>query len=88
MMGGFSATASAAIFEECNHLWEEFVEISISHCHREGNQVAHELARKARLEGNSFFLRKIEGNSCVWIDDPPASVRQLLVNDVTILSDQ
>ena len=78
MMGGFSATASAAIFEECNHLWEEFTEISISHCHREGNQVAHELARQARLERNS----------CVWIDDPPAFVRHLLVNDVTILSHQ
>ena len=76
--GGFSATASAVIFEECNHLWEEFVEISISHCHREGNQVAHELARQARLERNS----------CVWIDDPPAFVRHLLVNDVTILSHQ
>ena len=41
-------------------------------------QVAHELARQARLERNS----------CVWIDDPPAFVRHLLVNDVTILSDQ
>ena len=54
------------------------MEISISHCHREGNQVAHELARQARLEKNSY----------VWKDDPPAFVRHLLVNDVTILSDQ
>ena len=76
--GSFLATTSAAIFEECNHLWEEFTTISITHCHRESKQVAQELARQARLEGNS----------CVWIDDPPASVRQLLVNDVTILSDQ
>ena len=76
--GGFSATASAAIFEECNHLWEEFAAISITHCHKKSNQVAHELARQARLERNS----------CIWIDDPPASVRQLLVNDITILSDQ
>ena len=41
-------------------------------------QVAHELARQARLEKNSY----------VWKDDPPAFVRHLLVNDVTILSDQ
>ena len=76
--GSFLATTSAAIFEECNHLWEEFTTISITHCHRESNQVAHELARQARLERNS----------CIWIDDPPASVRQLLINDITILSDQ
>ena len=43
-----------------------------------GNSVAHELARQAM----------VEESSCVWIDDPPASIRQLLVNDVTIFSNQ
>ena len=58
--GGYSATASAAIYDECSQLWEDFDAISISHCNRESNVVAHELARQAMLEKNS----------CVWIDDP------------------
>ena len=32
--GGFSATASAAIYEECVQLWQEFTSISIEHCNR------------------------------------------------------
>jgi len=58
--GGFSATASAAIYEDCNQLWKDFAAISITHCNRESNSVAHELARQAMLEKSS----------CVWIDDP------------------
>jgi ribonuclease HI len=46
--GGFSATAA-------------FGEISISHCNRSRNPVAHELARQALLEKSSQ----------VWVDDPP-----------------
>ena len=48
--GGYSATASAAIYDECSQLWEDFDAISISHCNRESNVVAHELARQAMLE--------------------------------------
>ena len=67
--GGFSATPSAAIYEECNQLRKDFVVISITHCNRDSNSVAHELARQALLEKSS----------CVWLDDPrsPASIRQL-----------
>ena len=76
--GGFSATASVAIYDECCLLWEDFAAISISRCNRESNSVAHELARQAMVEESSF----------IWMDDPPASIRQLLVNDVTIFSNQ
>ena len=58
--GGFSATTSVAIYDECNQLWKGFVAISITHCNRESNSVAHELAWQALLEKSSF----------VWIDDP------------------
>jgi ribonuclease HI len=45
--GGFLAAAGAPIYDECNHLWQEFQSISIEHCDRESNQVAHVLAREA-----------------------------------------
>jgi len=76
--GGFSATMAAAIYEECCQYWEEFAAISISHCNRECNSVSHELARLALVEKSSF----------VWIDDPPSSILQLLVNDAAILLNQ
>ena len=58
----FSATAAVAIFDEIAVLWKGFREISISHCNREVNIVAHELARQAFVQDNSQ----------VWIDDPPS----------------
>ena len=45
--GGFSATAATAIYDDCIILWSGFDSISIEHCNREANRVAHELARKA-----------------------------------------
>ena len=56
----------------------DFAAISISHCNRDCNLVAHELARQALLDKSSF----------VWVDDPPNSILQLLVDDVAILSNQ
>ena len=76
--GGFSATASAPILDECSQIWKEFVAISISHCNRESNSVAHELARLA------IVLK----DSVIWAEEPPPSILQLLVNDVTILVNQ
>jgi ribonuclease HI len=76
--GGFSATAAVAIYDEIVLLWKEFSEISISHCNRLCNSVAHELARQALLQKSSQ----------VWIDDPPPSILQFLVNDVTIFMNQ
>jgi len=76
--GGFSATASAAIYEECVQLWQEFTSISIEHCNREINKVAHEIARVA-------FQSKL---SCNWVDEPPSFILASLVNDVMLFEDQ
>ena len=76
--GGFSATAAVAIYDEIVDRWKEFKEISISHCNRAGNAVAHELARQALLQKSSF----------VWIEAPPPSILHLLVNNVTVLVNQ
>ena len=76
--GGFSATAAGMIYDECEQYWNDFNVISISHCIRECNSVAHELARQA-LVGKS---------SLVWIDDPPTFILQMFVRDVTVLSNE
>ena len=47
--GGFSATAAVANYDEISDLWKDFGEISINHCDRSCNAVAHELARQALL---------------------------------------
>jgi ribonuclease HI len=77
-VGNFLAMASAPIFYECYNLWREFAEISIEHCDKESNQVAHELARQA-------FMSKA---SCIWVDEPPNCIIPLISNDVTMFSDE
>jgi len=76
--GGFLAAAGAPIYDECNHLWQEFQSISIEHCDRESNQVAHVLAREA-------ISLKL---SCIWVDEPPSFILESLVNDVTMFANQ
>jgi hypothetical protein len=73
--GGFSATAAAAIFDECYNLWKDQDAASMEHCDRDANKVAHELAWQA-------FCTK---DSCIWVDNPPSFILNLLVNDVTFL---
>jgi hypothetical protein len=43
---------------------------------KEANQVADELARRAM----------VTKENCIWDDDPPSFIIQLLSNDVTILN--
>jgi hypothetical protein len=76
--GGFSATASAVIYDDCNVLWSGFDNVNMEHCNREANQVAHEVAK------NSF----ISNNSCILFDEPPTFLLSKLANDVILLSDQ
>jgi len=75
--------AAVAIYDENDEneivqYWKEFGEISISYCNRSCNSVAHELARQTLLQKSSQ----------VWVDDPPSSILQLLVNDVTVYVNQ
>ncbi|EEC72520.1 hypothetical protein OsI_05906 [Oryza sativa Indica Group] len=53
MDGGFSATAAMSVFDDCKLMWDGFGTISIEHCNRNSNQVAHELAR---FQFTSFYL--------------------------------
>ena len=72
---GFCATAAAVIYDDCRIMWSGFDRVEVEHCHREANQVAHELAR------DSFET----SNSCIWVDEPPSFIISKLANDVTIL---
>ena len=76
--GGFSATAGAPIYEECKMLWQDFSSISIEHCNRDINRVAHNLAALAIQSKHT----------CIWVDEPLASYLKALVNDVTPFSNQ
>ena len=55
-------------------IWLGFQKISVEHCRIETNQVDHELAKQA-------MVSKIY---CIWDDDPPNFIVDLLSNDVTV----
>jgi ribonuclease HI len=59
--GGFSATSSAAIFDDCRLLATGFREITFEHCNREANEIAHE----ARHSFHDRINR-------IWDDDVPS----------------
>jgi ribonuclease HI len=53
--GGFSATSSASIFDDCRLLSSGFRDITFEHCNREANVVAHELARYNSIQHFDSF---------------------------------
>uniref|UniRef100_A0ACD5Y819 Uncharacterized protein n=1 Tax=Avena sativa TaxID=4498 RepID=A0ACD5Y819_AVESA len=73
--GGFSATSSAAIFDDCRILSSGFREILFEKCQRKANGVAHELAR------HSFLTH----SDCIWDDEPPSFLLPSIINDVTLV---
>jgi hypothetical protein len=56
--GGFSATAAAAIFDDCQIICCGLDNVWIEFCNRESNCVAHDLAREAFISSNgpTFIL--------------------------------
>jgi ribonuclease HI len=73
--GGFSATSSAAIFDDCRILAAGYINISFEHCRREANEAAHEIARFC-------FENRID---CIWDDEPPSFLLPRMINDVTVI---
>ena len=74
--GGFSANSAAAIYDECSTIWSGFQDISIEHCSRDANCVAHELARQAMQTKTN----------CIWGDEAPSFILEFVLNDVTVLN--
>lgn len=58
-------------------MWQEFASISIDHCNRESNIVVHDIA-------NLAMASKL---SCNWVDEPPSSILETLLNYVTLFGD-
>ena len=73
--GGFSANSAAAIYDECIIIWSGFQEISIEHCSRDANRVAHELARRAMQTKDKLYLGH----------ESPSYILEFVPNDVTYL---
>jgi hypothetical protein len=64
----------SAIFADRVDLATSIGDVSFSHCLREANRVAHELARFCY----SNYL------SCNWVDEPPRFLLDSLLNDVSV----
>jgi hypothetical protein len=75
--GGQSNGVATTVFEDCYHPALDFPKVLFEHSFREANSVAHELARMAR-----------DSIGQVWLDDPPHFLLPLLLNDVTIISNE
>jgi hypothetical protein len=72
--GRNSLGPAAAIYEECSFLCRNFTKTQFSHCPREANMAAHELARHA------WGIESI-----VWLDDPPDFILSVLAEDASIM---
>jgi ribonuclease HI len=66
----------SAILADCFQKASEMEEIAFPHCHREANQVAHELAKLA------YSSRENK----VWEGDPPAYIQPFVINDVNLFT--
>ena len=65
---------SAPILDECRSLLSDFGKVSLEHCNRESNVVAHELAEWGRVNTPSL-----------WVDVPPVTIAKFLADDVSII---
>ena len=72
--GGNSLGVAAAIYEECTLLCRYFTRVIFSHCPKEANRAAHNLARFS--EGNHSW------------QEPSGFICAVLVDDVTVIPDQ
>ncbi|XBH73973.1 hypothetical protein VPH35_101004 [Triticum aestivum] len=65
---------SAPILDECRSLLSEFGKVSLEHCNRESNSVAHAPALRGRDDPLS-----------VWLDSPPSFISLLLGDDISVV---
>ncbi|XBJ20397.1 hypothetical protein VPH35_011235 [Triticum aestivum] len=73
--GGTFSGLTAAIFDDCYHMVHDLSQIHYEHCHREGNSVAHELARIARFSPPG-----------TWFNEAPNAISPMLVNYATLIT--
>ncbi|GLU20986.1 hypothetical protein SLE2022_371560 [Rubroshorea leprosula] len=60
------------VLEDCKGLMDRFNECRVQHVRRAGNQVAHELARRAEyIAGDEF-----------WVEEVPDPIKAFVLNDM------
>ncbi|GLU05614.1 hypothetical protein SLE2022_227070 [Rubroshorea leprosula] len=68
-------SAFGSILSDCRQLMSSFLFCTIQNVHREGNSVAHELAKRAlHAEADEY-----------WIEEVPIGIAQLVTGDKPIL---
>jgi ribonuclease HI len=65
---------AAPVLEDCRVLLQDFGKVTIEHCNRESNVVAHELASR----GSANILS-------LWVDAPPEFIVKFLADDVSVI---
>ena len=70
---GHSMTA-ARVLDDCRSILCDFGKVTIEHCFRESNVVAHELAKWGCVNDPS-----------VWAEAPPSFLVKFLADDVTVI---
>ena len=68
----------AAVLADCFHIASRIGSISMHHCNREANYVAHNLAGYAFVTDSTIF----------WDDDPPDFIISDIMNDVSLFNSQ
>jgi hypothetical protein len=65
---------SSAIYADCVDYAANIGNVHYHFCHREANEVAHELAREC-------FSNKV---NCNWVDEPPSFILDKILSDVIL----
>ncbi|GLT45633.1 hypothetical protein SLA2020_194520 [Shorea laevis] len=64
-------SALSPVLSDCRQLMSSFLSCTVQHVHREGNSVAHELAKRAlHAEADEY-----------WIEEVPMGIAQLVTGD-------
>jgi ribonuclease HI len=66
---------ATAVYADCLENAGIIGKVEFTHCSRDVNMVAHEIAR-------SCLISKI---SCNWVDEPPSFILERIVNDLIVL---
>ena len=69
-----NSMVSAPVLDDCRNILGDFGKVTIEHCFRESNVVAHELAKWG-----------CANDPHVWADAPPNFLVKFLADDVTVI---
>lgn len=65
---------AAPVIDDCRNMLADFGKVTIEHCNRESNMVAHVLAQWGRSNPSSL-----------WLEEPPNFIASSLGDDVAVI---